>query len=238
MKSAFIQLFFLASFVFAIRTVSMEQEIINYKITRDWVAIDCIEMTRIELEDGLKNAEHKNGKGFSMLSEAVEYDELNDITQKLLSDGVKFMPSATGKDQLHHAIECNSFGAAQILLNHGADAKSSLLPLMERVIYTQTNELFNAQKKLFEILLKHHADVNAHNELNETPLMKIVQVGLLPGLGTISRCKIPAENRLHFVCSLLGHGAYTSEKNNDGKTTLDIAKENGFDFFSVDGHNE
>ena len=198
----------------------------NFNITRtSWATRDEICITRADLEEqisflGISNRDFTKG---NLLFYAAGFDELLDITDFLLTEGVS--PNATTKKgwiPLHHALECNAFKTAYLLAQRGASCKKSLPVLMEQITRTDDPRLFAAQKALFGLLVKKGADINSCDDTQETLLCKLTRIRFSSsGKGAFKCHEIPIEHRLYFVRALLDRNAKIEQR------AIDNAQKNG-----------
>lgn len=121
-------------------------------------------------------------------------------------DGYEWTP-------LFHAAEHASVDAARCLLEHGADVQTRCNTGDTPLHYASFNMRTDCKRSegrtaMVELLLQHHSEIEAKNEVGNTPLVVAIQMG-----------------EVAVVRPLLQAGARTDLRDGDGKPLMILARE-------------
>ncbi|KAJ5400296.1 hypothetical protein N7465_010785 [Penicillium sp. CMV-2018d] len=137
----------------------------------------------------------------------------NDLQDPNLESDIDYFDNKDQTTPLGIAARKKHFEAAQLLLNHGADANClgrGVSPLFFLCGSRRTNE--NVEERLIQLLLHHGADANLVPDTPSakgwTPLMKAVHT----------------RKSTDIIKSLVDHGADPNRKASNGKSAKDLAK--------------
>jgi ankyrin repeat protein len=160
-----------------------------------------------------ENVNLKSLDGTTPLHYAALENQLGAVIY-LISQGAE-VNAKNGSDEtpLHWAAWCKNVDISKILIEKGANLerkdKRGLSPLLLACLLRN----FEVGK----LFLLKGANVNSHSNLGEGPLHKLFSVFLK---------KPPLRLDRDFIQMLIASGAGINDKNNDGKTPLDLAKRN------------
>jgi hypothetical protein len=199
----------------------MPQEIATFNKSNRWIDIDTDERAK---DDFLNNA----------LFEISDNDANEDIAAFLMGKGAdpnfEKMKRFRAWTPLENAIRSDAVKIAWQMSNRGADCVHGLRILMDHACLTFQEDLFKAQRALFEQFLKKlkekNKSVDEPSLTDRTALFNITQIKFRPQSVRIP-INVPIEYRASYIKDLIAAGADPDRKNTYyGGSALDQARKN------------
>jgi ankyrin repeat protein len=161
------------------------------------------------------------GKGWSPLHVAVAGDQIG-MVKLLLEHGAKTdatIPVYAYQFTQGRGYAFSPLGGNGMRPFGGFGGNATLLPGDEDVT-PLTMAVMNGRKEMVQLLIEHHADVNAKAGAGDSPLMMVAKMDYPNGGGQ------PTRDRLGIAELLLDNGAEVNLQNDDHESALSLAVNN------------